>query len=410
MKRKSSEYGQAILLLTAGIITLLGFAALAIDGGRLYSERRTIQGVSDTTAMTGALYLAHYDGTVGQTAINEAIQVALDRAASNGYSASEVTVSITEESGFFLVTATIDSDVEPVLAQVVYPGSFNVAAKSIARVENNNNPPPFALGQAFYSINKTACKAIDHSGNADVNIVGSGWYSNSTCSNAINIQGSAGATMTGDITSAGGIVIKGAASASANALVTNASQYTLPTLTEPDCTGLPVRTDGASTLYPGYYPGGLHFSGNGSWTLEPGFYCLDGDFQLNNGSLYGDAVSIYQHSGGFQINGGTNYLKAPQNGEAVDGAGVVWDGMVFFQAYNNTREFILNGNADSYYQGTFFVPDAHCRINGCGDGTGVDAQFVCDTIGFIGTTDINLIFDPTTKYVPPPPTTISLVE
>ncbi len=128
MNRKKSERGQAILLLTAGIITLLGFAALAIDGGRLYSERRTIQGVSDTTAMTAALYLAHYSGTVNQAAMNEAIQQGLDRAAANGYSSSEVTVTIVEDNGFFLVTSQIHSDVEPVLAQLVYPGDFEVAA------------------------------------------------------------------------------------------------------------------------------------------------------------------------------------------------------------------------------------------------------------------------------------------
>jgi uncharacterized membrane protein len=46
---KRTEKGQVLVLLTVGIITLLGFTALAIDGGRMYSERRTIHGVTDTS-------------------------------------------------------------------------------------------------------------------------------------------------------------------------------------------------------------------------------------------------------------------------------------------------------------------------------------------------------------------------
>ena len=419
MRGKKSEKGQAILLITAGIITLLGFAALAIDGGRLYSERRKIQGVSDTTAMTGALYLAHYQGTVDQAAKDEAVVQALERAAENGYTSSEVTVTIADvtEGGhdFFVVTAHIDSSVQPTLAKLFYPGDFSVAAKSVARVENNTNPPPFALGQAFYAINKTACKAIDHQGNMDITVTNSGLFSNSSCCSsntaAINIQGNATMNLTGDLTAAGCIDILKDDNVVTNNNVTGAPQYTLPTLTEPDCTGLPVREyTGQSTLEPGYYPNGMQFSGGDTWTMNPGFYCLDNDFEIHNGALIGQGIMIFQRNGSLHINGGLNDLRASQSGQVVDGAGVVWDGMLFFQAYGNTEEFILNGNAGSYYQGTIFVPDGHCRLNGSGLGTALDTQFVCDTIEFKGDMTMILDFNQTTKYVPPPPTTISLVE
>ena len=37
---KSSERGQALVLIVLGMVVMLGFTALAIDGGRLYTERR----------------------------------------------------------------------------------------------------------------------------------------------------------------------------------------------------------------------------------------------------------------------------------------------------------------------------------------------------------------------------------
>ncbi len=208
----------------------------------------------------------------------------------------------------------------------------------------------------------------------------------------------------------GGVSVQKPGDVIANAYVSGASQYTLPTLTEPDCTGLPSRSDSGSTFSPGYYPGGMHLSGNGTWTFQPGLYCLDGDLSINNGAMIGDGIMIYMKSGNLHINGGTNVLKAAQNGEVVDASGVVWNGMLFFQAYGNTGEFIMNGNAGSTYVGTIFVPDAHCRINGSGEGTGTDAQYVCDTIEFKGTSDTYMTYTQTNKYVPPPPTTISLVE
>ena len=50
MVEHKSENGQAIILIIIGIVALLGFAALAIDGGMVYADRRNAQnGADDTT-------------------------------------------------------------------------------------------------------------------------------------------------------------------------------------------------------------------------------------------------------------------------------------------------------------------------------------------------------------------------
>jgi uncharacterized membrane protein len=58
MDRKSltnREQGQITIIMVFATIALFGAAALAIDGGFLYFQRRAAQSVADDIAMTGAL-------------------------------------------------------------------------------------------------------------------------------------------------------------------------------------------------------------------------------------------------------------------------------------------------------------------------------------------------------------------
>src|SRR5512139_563361 len=57
MKRNTfhkTEQGQAIVIMAFAMIALLAFAALAIDGGNAYVERRRAQNGADAGALAGA--------------------------------------------------------------------------------------------------------------------------------------------------------------------------------------------------------------------------------------------------------------------------------------------------------------------------------------------------------------------
>ncbi len=60
MKR---ERGQALIILAFALLALVAFAGLAIDGGRLYAERRQTQNAADATALAGARILAEFIST-----------------------------------------------------------------------------------------------------------------------------------------------------------------------------------------------------------------------------------------------------------------------------------------------------------------------------------------------------------
>ncbi len=58
MKKLSRDSGQALVILAIGLLALIAFVGLAIDGGRLYAERRRAQNAADAIALAGARQLA----------------------------------------------------------------------------------------------------------------------------------------------------------------------------------------------------------------------------------------------------------------------------------------------------------------------------------------------------------------
>ena len=56
--RKTSEGGQALVLIVLAIVALLGFTALAVDGSMVYSDRRHAQNAADASALGGGAVAA----------------------------------------------------------------------------------------------------------------------------------------------------------------------------------------------------------------------------------------------------------------------------------------------------------------------------------------------------------------
>ena len=404
-KQKRTERGQVLILLTVGVITLLGFTALAIDGGRIYSERRNIQGISDTASMTGALYIAKTEGAITTAVKEQAKLAALHRAETNGYRSPEVVVDITQDGDYYYVETVIHTQIDPTIVQLVYDGPLKVAATSTTRVQKVD---VFAVGQALFAINSSECRSIYFHGTADVTIGNTGIFANSDCTdNAIEFQGDAEADLDGNITSVGGVVVNKPENVDHGGILPG-TQVNFTKIPPPSCAGLDPKSVSGSTLSPGVY-NGMKFSGNGNWTLLPGLYCLDGDLSINNGTLTGEGVTFYMRSGSFRINGGTITLTAPSNENTwLDGAKKGWNGMLVFFGYDNYDDLIWNGNGDSFFAGTLYNYNGECQLNGTGNSLAYDAQVVCDTIDLIGNAELIIAYNPETKYLPP--TVIDLIE
>jgi len=409
MKRvNKGEQGQVLILLTAGIITLLAFTGLAIDMGRLYSEKRTVQGASDTTSLTGALYLGHYVGEITEEVKTAAINAALFRAVDNGYPLEDVFVSIEREGSYYLVTTIIQSEIPPTISQIVYNGPLRVKAKSVAKVFRVLE---FGFGNALYALSDSQKNALEFTGSGQIEIIGSGMYSNSSHStNAVSFSGSSISVLTDAVTAAGAInVLKPENIQTPEGTTFNDYSANLEALgtfyvPQPDCSGLPdgerTKTGGDVHFTPGVYNSGISENGHGMHTFEPGFYCIKGGFSTNVGEFSGAGVSFYVSSGNVSLGGNVNFV-APTDGSAVDGAGQNWNGMLLHVA---TGGLTINGNADSYYEGTIYVPtpgNPSCKLNGSSVSDGFNMQLICDSINVNGNGELVINYDGSNSYVPP---------
>src|SRR5262245_23605082 len=106
MKLQSNERGQALILIAFAAVGLFAFAALAIDGSMLFSDRRHAQNAADSAALAGAL--AHARG-------NNITDAATNRATTNGYTddgvLKDVTVTIVDAPSGVCPANTVGKDI-----------------------------------------------------------------------------------------------------------------------------------------------------------------------------------------------------------------------------------------------------------------------------------------------------------
>ncbi len=105
MKAHTSKRRGTVAVLVALTLTgLIGFVAIALDGGLLQDNRRSAQAAADASALAGAQAIyANYQAASGLDPAGTAAAKALEVAADNGYSNdgvhSKVTVNIPPLSG-----------------------------------------------------------------------------------------------------------------------------------------------------------------------------------------------------------------------------------------------------------------------------------------------------------------------
>lgn len=403
-----SEFGQVLILLTVGIITLLGFTALAIDGGRLYGERRHVQGIADTSSLTGALYIAQYDGEITEAVKETAKNAAYSRASSNGYASggpTSVEVSIERKGSYYFVRTEISTAIDPVIAQIVYNGPLNVRAVSVARVYRMSSA---STGQALYAMSKVEKNALEFTGNGEITIYGSGVYSNSNHStNSITFGGSSTTFIEGAANAAGGINVAGAVFDMAGNTFAGyhspVEQSDNPIYPTPDCDGMDDgvrKQQGTDVSFSAGKYSGINESGHNTYHFAEGMYCIDGAFTTKNGTFIGENVFFYVKSGNVSLAGNVKFW-APHTIEVRDESGERWNGMLL---YLGEGRLTINGNADSDYRGTVYVPTPafpSCKLNGTSDSEGYAMQLMCDSININGNGKLLIDYNEELVYVPP---------
>ncbi|NIM93039.1 MAG: hypothetical protein GTO18_04925 [Anaerolineales bacterium] len=165
--QKHTERGQTVILLALVMVILIGFAILAIDGGRLFTERRDAQNATDASALAAAL--ARCDK-------KDIVASALARAASNGYNndgtTNTVSVNFPPLSGPYAgdseyIEVIIVSRIEGTIGNLIYSGPLEVTTRAVSYCWVSRT----GMGAALFAGSETCENTIDWSG-SDTSIVG----------------------------------------------------------------------------------------------------------------------------------------------------------------------------------------------------------------------------------------------
>jgi hypothetical protein len=390
----STERGQALVMIALAAIGLFGFAALAIDGSAIFSDRRHAQNAADTSALAAALAKTRDDATWEP--------VGLARAKSNGYDDNGITNDVLiynpPISGPYLgndqyIQVKIRSDVRLFFARIIGRQKATNYVEAVARATPSERKEMFS-GNAVVGLAPHDCHAVTYQGNADTTITGGGIFVMSDCPDAAFFNHSGAAELHApSLCAVGGIEYRPGA-LSVPSISEGCSPP--PQIIEPNpaCIGNAVKT--GSTLSPGNWTG--HFPPAGVDTLQSGVYCVNGDFRLNGGdSLTGHGVVIRMNSGVVSWNGGaTVHLEAPTEGD--------FNGLLLYlPSSTNCSTVTLNGNSGSTLVGTILAPCSDVSIEGTGD-SGIDGQIIGYTVDLSGTSSNSIHYNNQQNYdalIPP---------
>ena len=351
-------------LAAIALVVLIGFVALAVDVGLLWSQRRQMQTAADASSNAGATALRYNQNYKSAAA---------DTLKLNGFSdgVNGVTVAVNNPpsrgaySGNVSYVEVVVQQPEPTyFLRVLGYNTVNVSARAVSSSITSPN--------CIYALDPSASGAV-HTDGGDVLTSTCGLIVDSNSSTAITSDGSVTATSVGVVGGYSGTVKVSAGGKSGTvttgiaALGDPLAYVQAPTVgscnpTYP--TGVNLST-GSLTLNPGTYCGGFTVSNSASLHLNPGTYVLKGGgINLSgNSSLTGTGVTIYNTGTSSTYkpismlnDNGTVDLSAPTSGSLT--------GILFFQdrSITSTAANVLGGGAGKL-EGALYFPTTPILLN-----------------------------------------------
>jgi hypothetical protein len=424
MKNKTKnlkERGQIIVLLAVSLVVVMIVAALAVDGGMIYSERRFAQNIADAASLAGGggvLKILHNDGKYLDLKCPEytdvvynpdddtfeksnIVTIAYYNAQDNAIKSNNVVdlpflgymkngvidpndnTRINEKQGVVIncvytdddyerhldVEVRITSRVSTAFAHLIFPSPLETTNIAITSVVPSYD---LAYGKGIVSLS-TECKnntdGMEFTGTGDITVYGGGVHSNSCLTGSGNVvveaadSASTPGTMTlsyPDATINGGAILDPFP-------IGLKPEVPTTTITPPDCdseaVAIPDPKKGDIVLYPGTYSG-VKMTG-GKLTLDPGIsdggmYCFTGDIEITGGTVIGNEVTIFMKNGDISINGNaTTTLIAPYKNPNY-----YYYGMLIYMPPSNPGLITLVGNEDSVFTGTIYAPTGSVELGG----------------------------------------------
>lgn len=396
MRTLTDERGSVLILTALSMTVLLGFVALAIDGGNLYLTQRRLQTLADSAAMAGALE-ASSCSSPNCSIITTAATSALTEGTPS-VSATLFTQCATPTGTGVLLTINNG----PCALGASDPNSGN---KNYVEAVVSENVATYFAG--FVGLKTVTLSARSEVGKATAVAAG-------PCMNTNNLQMNSGASIS-DAPGTTCPINDNASSLNLNSGVTiNVSAFTysgtsynkncggcstvspLPTLgsanvpdpfaslvvpSQPATSSTNTGTvSGTTELKPGYYPNTINFnSGTYTVTLDSGLYYFGGGFNVDsNVTIQGSGVTLLFGSGAnVNMNSSATFnLTAPSAAQASGFGCASCAGMVVWMP---SGSLTLDASSSSSWGGAVYLPNGTLTLNGGSTATAygmVDAQSI----------------------------------
>ena len=463
MKPKSQERGQALVLIALAAVGLFAFTALAIDGSRVFSDRRHAQNAADTAALAAALSKVRADPP--ETGAAAADTAGKERAASNGFNDTNSTVEIHSCSEPNLnppcrglpagdpaefVQVVIRFSTKTTFARVIGRTEVPSVVSAIARA--GGSEPDVPGGKAALSaMSPHDENAIYGNGNFTLDVNNSGIFDNSDHGCAFTTSGSAGSytvdtafNVVGGHCQNGWPELNGPLQAASQIAYPPHIDIPAPKIT---CSGDSVYDSANRTYSPGNHTN-LSIP-NGTITFAPGNHCFNGgvtisgntniiafntnflitsgEFRSNaNGSFTCNNLLVHINGGtGFHVNGNsinectgvTFYASTGDvswNGNpTIDFTAPTfgdYKGLLIYLPYGNNSPLTINGNSQQKLSGSVIAVSSPIQINGNSGTFALTSQIVGYTVGLGGNGSIVIDYDPDKLYIVDLPKQIQLTK
>lgn len=420
IKRKS-ENGQILVLLALAIVGLLGFTALAIDVGMVYSDRRYAQNSADASALAGAQAGSKLIETLGMknyewncstlnSNISAAYSAGINRAATNDYvivqdndlgtPGHDHGIKVTcNQAGKYLDVFVMHSRVTSTsFAHLVYGGELRNTVSSTTRVFPG---VPAGNGSNLVSLSKDCGNNIGgilFSGNTEVSIRGT--WSNS----CIEAKSNTDVTVTG-----GGVDYHAGSYAVGftNPVPVPHTEYhpmTDATLPSPgvNCSKTDPYNDLKNfqgPLNPGNY---RDWDFKGDVVLNPGLYCVSGTVSMNsNVGLTGNGITIFYTGTSLTINGKQDGILAAPNSPSNPPVYNAVEDLLIYTPKGTAADIKINGTSGSIIGGTIYAPSSLVFIAGnatAADPMTMTSSIIAYDIDLTGTSYLTMTYDEDKDY------------
>ena len=381
--------GSVLVYAAIAAPVLIGAAALSVDIGLWYANKRLAQSAADSAALAGSLEVIRSGGDASLISA-----IALSNAATNGFTTGRgdtITVNYPPASGpnvgsTVAVEVIVSRPGRRLLSQVLFGGNTNIVARAVATADINNS--------CVWALNPSSPSSLRVSGNAQV-LLNCGILINSASATGL-FQSGSGCIEASVIKVVGGFSV---ACADPNPLAgVTAFQDPLAALPAPTygacdfSANITVNGGDTRRLTPGTYCGKIKVSANGTLEFDPGLYVLDGaglDVS-GQGTVNGSDVSFYltQNSGvpdAITISGGATVTLSADAGGPLPG-------ILFYHdrdsSGNVTHRF--TGGANMELSGVLYFPSQTINFSGGSNLNDSQAMIIADTVEFTGSSVVDL--------------------